>query len=114
MFWVIFISSIGGLTLGLFISALVDTTDKALAVLPIILIPQILFSGTVVDIDNMIPFSQGISNFMICRWSYGLLKKISVWDKGFSWDSDILVLMAFIPAFIAVTLYFQKRKDLKR
>ncbi|MFH0920259.1 MAG: FHA domain-containing protein [Fibrobacterota bacterium] len=114
MFWVIFLSSIAGLSMGLFISALVDTTDKALAVLPLVLIPQILFSGTVVDIDNMIPFSQGVSNAMICRWSYGLLKKISVWDKGFVWDGDLLILAAFIPVFIGLTLYFQKRKDLKR
>jgi len=114
MFGVIFLSSLGGLTLGLFISALVDTTDKALAVLPLILIPQILFSGTVVEIDNMIPMSQGISDFMICRWSYGLLKKISVWDKGFIWDSDLLILASFVPILILLTLFFQKRKDLKR
>ncbi len=113
MFWVVFIASICGLTLGLFISALADTSDKAVGILPIILIPQILFSGTVVEIDNMIPASQTISNFMILRWTYGLLKKISIWDKGFVWDNDILILFLFVPLFILGTLYFQKRKDLR-
>jgi ABC-type multidrug transport system ATPase subunit/ABC-type multidrug transport system permease subunit/cellobiose-specific phosphotransferase system component IIB len=113
MFWVIFISSLCGLSLGLMISALADTSDKAVGVLPIILIPQILFSGTVVEIDNMVPVSQGISNFMVLRWSYGLLKKISIWHKDFQWDNDLLVLLLFVPLFILGTLYFQKRKDLR-
>jgi len=113
MFWVIFISSLCGLTLGLLVSALADTSDKAVGVLPIILIPQILFSGTVVEIDNMVPVSQGISNFMVLRWSYGLLKKISIWHKDFQWDSDLLILLLFVPLFILGTLYFQKRKDLR-
>jgi ABC-type multidrug transport system ATPase subunit len=114
MFVVIFTSCICGLTMGLCVSAMVSTTDKALAVLPLILIPQILFSGTVVNIDNMIPISQGISNFMICRWSYDLLKKISMWEKGFVLDRDYFILLGFIPIFILLTLFFQKRKDLRR
>jgi len=113
MFVVVFLSSICGLTLGLLISSMVNTSDKALGVLPIVLIPQILFSGTVVEIDNMIPVSQKISDLMVCRWSYGLLKKISMWQKGVSWDSDILILILFIPVFIGGTLYFQKRKDVR-
>ena len=114
MFGVVLVSALCGLTLGLAISAMVNTTDKALGVLPVILIPQILFSGTVVNIDNMIPVSQIISNFMICRWSYGLLKKISVWESGAVFDTDMLVLVAFIPVSILVALFFQKRKDIRR
>jgi ABC-type multidrug transport system ATPase subunit len=114
MFTVVLTSSLAGLTLGLCVSAMVDTTDKALAVLPIILIPQILFSGTIVNIDNMIPLSKAISNLMICRWSYDLLKKISVWEPAIKFDLDYLKLLAFIPVFVAFTLYFQKRKDIRR
>jgi ABC-type multidrug transport system permease subunit len=115
MFLTIFISSIAGLTMGLTISAMVSTSDKALTVLPIILIPQILFSGTVVEIDNMVPVSQAVSNFMILRWSYDLLKKISVWESGtFVFDAAFLFLIGFLPLFILGTLYFQKRKDIRR
>ncbi|OGS35118.1 MAG: hypothetical protein A2293_07910 [Elusimicrobia bacterium RIFOXYB2_FULL_49_7] len=115
LFLTIFLSSVAGLTMGLMVSAVVSTTDKALAVLPILLIPQILFSGTVVEIDNMMPVSQLISNTMICRWSYDLLKKISVWENGvWSPDPAFFILFSFIPIFILLTLYFQKRKDLRR
>lgn len=115
MFLTVFVSSIAGLTMGLMISAMVSTTDKALAVLPIILIPQILFSGTVVDIDNMIPLSQSVANIMILRWSYDLLKKISVWESGsFVLNADFFILLSFIPVFILLSLYFQKRKDMRQ
>jgi ABC-type multidrug transport system ATPase subunit len=114
MFIVVLLSSICGLTLGLFISSLAGTSDKAVGVLPIILIPQILFSGTVVEIDNMIPLSQGLSNMMVLRWSYGLLKKISMWKSDQIWDVGYIILASFIPLFIILTLYFQKRKDIRR
>jgi len=94
---------------------MVSTSDKALTVLPIILIPQILFSGTVVEIDNMVPVSQFVSNSMILRWSYDLLKKISVWESGsFVFDADFLFLLGFLPLFILGALYFQKRKDIRK
>ncbi len=114
MFVVILLSSICGLTLGLFISSVAGTSDKAVGVLPIILIPQILFSGTVVELDNMMPASQEISRIMVLRWSYGLLKKISMWKSDPAWDNGYIALIAFIPIFIAATFYFQKRKDIRR
>jgi ABC-type multidrug transport system ATPase subunit len=115
MFLTVFISSLAGLSLGLMVSAMVGSSDKALALLPILLIPQILFSGTVVEIDNMMSVSQFVSNFMILRWSYDLMKKISVWESGgFVFDANFLFLTGFLPLFILAALFFQKRKDIRR
>jgi ABC-type multidrug transport system permease subunit len=114
MFVVIFLSSLCGLTLGLLISSIAGSSDKAVGVLPIVLIPQILFSGTVVEIDNMIPLSQNLSGLMVLRWSYSLLKKISMWKNDAAWDNGYLILALFIPIFVVMTLFFQKRKDIRR
>ncbi len=42
---IIYLTSLGGITMGLFFSALVKSTEKAMTVLPLILIPQLLLSG---------------------------------------------------------------------
>jgi ABC-type multidrug transport system ATPase subunit/pSer/pThr/pTyr-binding forkhead associated (FHA) protein len=110
MGWVLLLSSLGGLTMGLLISAAVSTTDKALSILPMVLLPQILFSGIIVNIDDMITVSQYISGIMLSRWSYSLLKNINLWQTA-ALFSETLILAAFIPLFFIATLGFQKSKD---
>jgi ABC-type multidrug transport system ATPase subunit len=114
IFVVVLFAAWGGLTLGLSVSTMVSTNEKALAILPLILIPQILFSGSVVTLDNMINLSQFISNFMLSRWAYGLLKKISTWGADTQLNPDFTYLFLFIPIFIFITMVFLKRKDFKR
>ena len=46
-FWVMILTAAVGIALGLFISALVRTSEMATSLVPLILIPQILFSGLV-------------------------------------------------------------------
>ncbi|HXG94237.1 MAG TPA: FHA domain-containing protein [Blastocatellia bacterium] len=42
---ILYLTALGGISLGLFFSALVKSTEKAMTVLPLILIPQLLLSG---------------------------------------------------------------------
>jgi ABC-type multidrug transport system ATPase subunit len=63
---------LAGIALGLFISAIVDSPDKAIALVPIILIPQVLFSGIFGDLKGI---QRAIGETMISKWSYNLLKK---------------------------------------
>jgi ABC-type multidrug transport system ATPase subunit/pSer/pThr/pTyr-binding forkhead associated (FHA) protein len=50
---VLYLTSLGGISMALFFSSLVSSADKAMTVLPLILIPQLLLSGFLKPIDNL-------------------------------------------------------------
>jgi ABC transport system ATP-binding/permease protein len=49
---ILFLTTLGGISTGLFFSALVNSTEKAMTVLPLILIPQLLLSGFFKPVDT--------------------------------------------------------------
>lgn len=51
---------------GLVVSALVSNSDQAISIAPVLLIPQILFSGIIVDLQGLI---DKISYFVSCRYA---------------------------------------------
>lgn len=51
MLLLLFLTSLAGVAVGLFFSALVGSTEKAMTVLPLILIPQLLLSGFFKPVD---------------------------------------------------------------
>jgi ABC-type multidrug transport system ATPase subunit/pSer/pThr/pTyr-binding forkhead associated (FHA) protein len=50
---IVYLTSLGGISMGLFFSALVNSSEKAMSVLPLILIPQLLLSGYLKPIDDI-------------------------------------------------------------
>ncbi len=50
---VLFLTTLGGVSMALFFSALVSSTEKAISILPLILIPQLLLSGFLKPIDTV-------------------------------------------------------------
>lgn len=75
--WAVLLTSGVGIALGLLISALVKTSEMATSLVPLILIPQILFSG-------LVGVPQGISKVaglvMPATWSFDTLKRYSTLD----------------------------------
>lgn len=69
-FWEIFITAfltaLSAASTGLFISSFFKNADKATSVAPLMLMPQILFSGLIFKLSGATEF---ISWFAICRWS---------------------------------------------
>lgn len=61
-----FLTAFCAASTGLFISALFDNADKAMTVAPILLMPQILFSGIIFKLSGA---TEVISWFAGCRWS---------------------------------------------
>ncbi|MFH1761491.1 MAG: FHA domain-containing protein [bacterium] len=114
IFFILVLASWGGLCMGLAISSFVGSNEKALGILPIILIPQILFSGAVISLDKMIEISYFLSNFMVCRWTYSILKKIGTWGRNTNLNPDITYLSLFVPVFILIISLLIKHKDYKR
>jgi ABC-type multidrug transport system ATPase subunit len=66
-----------GLALGLFVSAIVKTSEMATSLVPLILIPQILFSGLVGIPTGM---SKMVGAVMPATWSFDEMKRLSDLD----------------------------------
>jgi len=61
-----FLTALASAAMGLFVSSLFTNADRAMTVAPILLMPQILFSGLIFKLDGV---TEGISWFAVCRWS---------------------------------------------
>lgn len=51
--FILYLTSLAGVAMGLFISSVVSSSEKAMSLLPLILIPQLLLSGFMVSIDDI-------------------------------------------------------------
>ena len=61
------IAALASMMLGLAISAAVPNNDTALSFIPIILVPQVIFSGTIFPLKDL--FSQAIGALFAARWA---------------------------------------------
>jgi ABC-type multidrug transport system ATPase subunit/pSer/pThr/pTyr-binding forkhead associated (FHA) protein len=75
---VMLIAAMVGIALGLFISAIVKTSEMATSLVPLILIPQILFSG-LVGVPTGIS-TKVIGSLMPATWAFDGLKQFSTLD----------------------------------
>ncbi len=76
-FWAMLLTAAVGIALGLFISALVKSSEMATSLVPLILIPQILFSG-IVGVPGGI--SKPVSLLVPAAWSFDTMKRFSTLD----------------------------------
>jgi ABC transport system ATP-binding/permease protein len=76
-FWAMILTAGVGIALGLLISALVKTSEMATSLIPLILIPQILFSGLVGVPSGL---NKVISLAMPAAWSFDTMKRFSTLD----------------------------------
>lgn len=69
-FWdiqiICFLSILSSATMGLFISAFVKNANIAMTIIPLVLVPHLLFSGMLFKLEGLSDF---ISNFVLCRWT---------------------------------------------
>ncbi len=56
--------------MGLLISASVGSEDQATSLIPLALIPQLLFAGAIVPVERMGTAISAISNLVFARWSF--------------------------------------------
>ena len=124
----IFVTSLGGLSMGLLVSATVRNSDRAMALVPILVIPQLLLAGAIVPLERMSWPGKALAQLMISKWALELTGSMAELEPRFSALAsvglgqyrsafDIVpwthwgVLTGFVVAILAATLFFQKRKD---
>ena len=61
-----FLTALASTAMGLFVSSLFTNADRAMTVAPILLMPQILFSGMIFHLEGI---TEAISLFAVCRFS---------------------------------------------
>jgi ABC-type transport system involved in multi-copper enzyme maturation permease subunit len=131
-----FLTLVTSMSLGLLVSAIVKNSSQANSALPLLLLPQIIFSGVLFKMEGI---ASKLSWLMLSRWSvgaYGSLVNINAmvpdpiylpngtlapmpFEKtpiyAATWDnlglnSGILLLHALV--YLIVTWWLQKRKDI--
>jgi len=73
-----FLTALSAAAMGLLVSALFTNADRAMTIAPILLMPQILFSGLIFKLDGA---TEMISWAAICRWSmegYGTTANLNI------------------------------------
>ena len=63
---VTFLTTLSASTLGILVSSLFSNPDRAQTIVPLLLLPQLLFSGIIFNISG---FSKVVSVLTVCRWS---------------------------------------------
>jgi hypothetical protein len=61
------LTSLAGLMLGLAISALASNADRAMSFVPLVIIPQVIFSGIIFKLGT--PILQGMGALFAARWA---------------------------------------------
>jgi ABC transport system ATP-binding/permease protein len=63
-----YLTSLGGVALGLAVSAYASSADRAVSIVPIMLIPQIIFAGLIFKVEGA---SEIIAKFTASHWAMG-------------------------------------------
>jgi hypothetical protein len=92
-----------GNLLGLAVSVCSGSVGRAISTLPIVLIPQIFFSGILVMFEHMAELGRQISRLTISRPVFGIMKKVFFLDRPLfrngEWAELILLCAGLITIF---------------
>lgn len=104
-FVVLYGASLGGTALGLCLSALVSTPERAVAAVPLLLLPQILFSNVVLSHEHASRLIKVLEDMTITAWAYDGLKQVIAVQPAYRHivgDLAVLVVMSIV--LIAIPL----------
>jgi len=119
-------AGLAAMALGLMVSAMMRSTDKAISVLILVLVAQLVMAMPILDIAHK-PVLGEISWLSSARWGVdavgstvnlnviqpmGLPGSHPEWDSGFwPWSGEILVLLVLTVACVAAAAWLLRRHD---
>ncbi|MGI8688557.1 MAG: FHA domain-containing protein [Thermomicrobiales bacterium] len=129
------IVSLAGVALGLLLSAFVANPDRAASIVPIVLIPQIIFSGTLIKVADLPVAGKILAWFVAGNWGVQAVGQASgvgavvnaaarleagqnnanVKEPFYigAWPS-ILILLVMVAVSLGITVWALRRKDVER
>ncbi|RDY26021.1 ABC transporter permease [Romboutsia weinsteinii] len=105
-----FLISISSLTLGTFLSSFAKNEFQMMQMIPIIIVPQIIFTG-VFPLDGLPSWIINIKNIFPLTFGADALKEIMIKGNGF-WAIylDLIVLVLFILVFMFLNMLVLKKE----
>jgi hypothetical protein len=130
MYATISLVNLGGMAMGLTVSARVSNEDKATGAVPLMVLPQMSLAGAMIPVSSMPAIGKFLSYFAISRWGFenlGIitnvnenLNKVLGEDKNAYLDVmngsmvlHFLVLFAFLFILLTLAGFGVKRKDVR-
>jgi ABC-type multidrug transport system ATPase subunit/pSer/pThr/pTyr-binding forkhead associated (FHA) protein len=86
MYFTVFLATLGGMVMGLLVSALSPTQNLAPLLTILFLVPQIMFAGSFLPLSSLGAVGQGISELTVTRWSYESMVTLSGVGKSVAKD----------------------------
>lgn len=109
-FIVLFMVSLAGTSLGLALSAFVSTSDRAVAGVPLLLLPQILFSEVVMSHANSRWTVKLIEDLMMTTWAYEGLSNLAAPEPELgTFVQGLFVLALMTAVLLGVTIFLVRR-----
>ncbi len=109
IFIILFLCTLCGVSLGLLLSTIVDTPDKAVALAPVITIPQILFSKMVIPENYLRGWAAIVEKLMIVKWGFESIQEIAGRNIHlFTLLKGIGILILFCLIYFFITLMLLK------
>ena len=111
-FIVIYLTSLASMMMGLVVSALVDNTDKANAITPLLLIPQVIFAGAIIKLEGVALLLGRL--FIVSFWAFDALCHLA---DGFVAEPkqplivDLFFILVMLAAFGYAAVWGLRRKD---
>jgi ABC-2 type transport system permease protein len=103
------LTAITALSIGTFISAFANNELQMIQFIPIIVVPQVFFSG-LFDLSTMSPWLQSLGHFMPLWYSADALRNIMIRGKG--WNDiafDVLILILICIFFLIANIIALKK-----
>lgn len=102
---ILVLTALAGTSVGLLISSFVATSDKAVALVPLVVIPQILFSDAVVGSGRLDNWTGVAQKLMPVHWSYEVLTALRAQSVEYGEVfTGLLVVSGLILACFALSL----------
>lgn len=123
-FILLFCATIAAMLLGLAISAAVDSADKAVMLMILVIIPQLLFGNAFIELKGIGKWLGQL--FILAYWCHDGLKSLlpnSLLEEKnpatgglvlfghHGWFLDLLVILVFGMLYCGLALFFLRRKD---
>lgn len=80
MYGILLLTSLAGLGMGLTLSAIVASVEAAVALVPLLLIPQIILGGVIMPVHEMNSAMRVLSSTMVARWGFEAMLNVEFGD----------------------------------
>jgi hypothetical protein len=93
--------SVGGALVGLCVSSLSAGVNRAISLLPVVLIPQIFFAGALVPFDRMPRVGRLFSRLTVSRPIFSLLKRTQLLELSV-WHAEEWIALSLLFAVLTI------------